>query len=272
MNDLLSKNDYEEPRCLLNMHPEVDPIPVRRIMEKLDSYLDRNDYDAAERHLLYWLAEADACRDARGRLTLLNEQIGLYRKRGKETECLRAAKDALALAESLEMENSVSYGTTLINAATAYKAFGDTGAALPLYEQAREIYELQLSPDDGRLGALYNNMALTVMETEHFREAEELFQKALSVMEKVPHGEADMAITLCNLADLTAAEAGTLDGERRISQVLDRAYALLDTPDLPRDSYYAFVCEKCAPTFGYYGFFMAKRELLRRAEEIYERT
>lgn len=48
----LSKNDYEEPRCLLNMHPEVTPVPVGRIIEKLDSYLDRNDYDAAERHLL----------------------------------------------------------------------------------------------------------------------------------------------------------------------------------------------------------------------------
>lgn len=48
MNVFLSKNDYEEPRCLLNMHPEVTPVPVGRIIEKLDSYLDRNDYDAAE--------------------------------------------------------------------------------------------------------------------------------------------------------------------------------------------------------------------------------
>lgn len=113
----LSKNDYEEPRCLLNMHPEVTPVPAGRIIEKLDSYLDRNDYDAAERHLRYWISEADASNDMRGKLTLLNEQIGLYRKTGKETECLRAACEALSLAGSPDIEGTVTYGTTLINAA-----------------------------------------------------------------------------------------------------------------------------------------------------------
>ena len=51
MNEFLSKDDYEEPCCPLNMHPEVTPIPVGRIMEKLDSYLNKNDYASAERHL-----------------------------------------------------------------------------------------------------------------------------------------------------------------------------------------------------------------------------
>ena len=45
MTEILSKDDYEEPRCLLNMHPEVTPIPIGRIMEKLDSYLNKKDYD-----------------------------------------------------------------------------------------------------------------------------------------------------------------------------------------------------------------------------------
>ena len=83
MNDFLSKDDYEEPRCLLNMHPKVTPISVGRMIEKLDSYLNQNDYDAAERHLKYWLTEADAGHDMRGKLTVLNEQIGFYRKTGK---------------------------------------------------------------------------------------------------------------------------------------------------------------------------------------------
>lgn len=59
MDGILSKDDYEELRCLLNMHPKVTPIPVGRIIDKLDSYLNKNDYDAAERHLRYWLAEAE---------------------------------------------------------------------------------------------------------------------------------------------------------------------------------------------------------------------
>ena len=70
-NDFLPKDDYEEPDCLLDMQPEVTPIPVGRIIDKLDSYLNRNDYDAAQRHLRNWLSEADACHDRRGKLTVL---------------------------------------------------------------------------------------------------------------------------------------------------------------------------------------------------------
>ena len=47
---------------------------------------------------------------------------------------------------------------------------------------------------------------------------------------------------------------------------------MMNTESLPRDGYYAFVCEKCAPVFGYYGYFLTERELNRRAREIHERA
>ena len=46
----------------------------------------------------------------------------------------------------------------------------------------------------------------------------------------------------------------------------------INTESLPRDGYYAFVCEKCAPVFGYYGYFLTEQELNRRAREIYDRA
>lgn len=272
MNGFLPKEDYEEPKCLLNMHPEITPIPIGRIIGKLDSYLGQNDYDAAERHLNYWCSEADACRDMRGKLSLLNEQIGLYRKTGKEADCLRAASDALSLADSMGMEQSVTYGTTLINAATGYKAFGRAADALPLYRKARVIYEASLDGDDSRLGGLYNNMALALTELQEFREAKELYDKAISVMEKQENGELEVAITYLNLADLAAAESGPEAGEKEIEKDLLKAEELLNTQSLPRDAYYAFVCEKCAPVFGYYGYFLTEKELCRRAREIHDRT
>lgn len=272
MRDFLSKDDYEEPVCPLNMHPEVTPIPVGRIIGKLDSFLNRNDYDAAERHLRYWLSEADACNDLRGKLTVLNEQIGLYRKTGKEAECLRAITDALALAGSAETEGSVACGTTLVNAATGYNAFGKAEEALPLYRKARLIYESALEAGDGRLGGLYNNMALTLAALGEYREAEELYHKAVSIMEKQENGSLEVAVTCLNLADLVLAESGPEAGEKEIEQYLLKAERLLDAENLPRDGYYAFVCEKCAPVFGYYGFFLTERELNRRAREIHERA
>ena len=225
------------------MHPEVTPVPIGRIMEKLDFYLNKNDYDAAERHLKYWIADAEAGHDTRGKLTMLNEQIGLYRKTGKESECLRSVSDALSLASCMGMEGSVSYGTTLINAATGYKAFGKSEEALPLYRQAMSVYESTLDPDDDRLGGLYNNMALALTDLKEFREAEDLFYKAISVMEKQENGVLEVAITCLNLADLVAAESGLEAGEKEIEAHLLKAEALLNTENLPRDGHYAFVCE-----------------------------
>ena len=272
MKDYLSKEDYEEPLCLLNMHPEVSSIPIGRILEKLDSYLNKNDYAAAQRHLSYWVSEADACGDMRGKLTVLNELIGLYRKTDKETECLAAAAGALSLAEALNMQQSVTYATTLINAATGYKAFGKAEEALPLYRKAQFIYESSLNSDDGRLGGLYNNMALTLAELKNYREAEDLYKKAIEVMKKQKNGELEVAVTRLNIADLIAAEHGLENCAKEIEAQLLEAERLLNTQGLPRDGYYAFVCEKCAPVFGYYGYFLTEWELNRRAGEIYERA
>lgn len=272
MNDFLSKEDYEEPKCLLNMHPEVTPVPIRRIIDKLDSYLNKNDYDAAERHLRYWLTEADACHDMRGKLTILNEQIGLYRKTDKESKCLCTISEALMLADSMDMEQSATYGTTLINAATGYNAFGKAQEALPLYRKAQIVYEKVLDLDDGRLGGLYNNMALTLTELKNFNEAEDLFYRAIKVMEKQENGGLEVAITHLNIADLIAARDGFENGEKEIEKHLQQAEKLLYSESLPKDGYYAFVCEKCAPVFGYYGYFLTEQELNRRAREIHERA
>jgi hypothetical protein len=57
-----------------------------------------------------------------------------------------------------------------------------------------------------------------------------------------------------------------------VEEYLDRAEVLLNTESLPRNGYYAFVCEKCAPVFGHYGYFATEAELKRRAEEINDRA
>ena len=268
----LSREDYEEPTCPLCAPSSVEPIPCGRVIEKLDEYLGHNDYAGAERHLNYWLESARAGRDQRGELTVLNEQIGLYRKLGREPEGLAAIEQALALAKALGMEQTVSYGTTLVNAATGYKAFGKPEQALSLYKQARVLYEANLKPDDDRLGGLYNNMALALTDLHQYSRARELYEKAMDVMSRQEHGQAEMAITYCNLADLVAAEQGLEEGDATIRDYLEQAEALLHTATLPQNGYYAFVCEKCAPTFAYYGFFLTAKDLEERARRIYERA
>ena len=88
----LAKEDYEEPCCPFSEPGAVSPIPTRRILEKLDEHLGRNDYLSAEQLLRYWLSEADNKKDLRGKLTVLNEQIGLYRK-------MKVGEQAMYLAQ-----------------------------------------------------------------------------------------------------------------------------------------------------------------------------
>jgi len=74
-----------------------------------------------------------------------------------------------------------------------------------------------------------------------------------------------------NMADALEAQSGHEAAEKQIFEWVDKAYDLLTESDAAHDGYYAFVCEKCAPSFSYYGYFLAAQELNKRAESIYER-
>ena len=274
---ILQPEDYREPRCLLGMETygdgeQVKPVPQKRIMEKLDEYMSRRDYEGAGRHLQYWLEEARLGGDRGGELMIRNELAGYFRKMGERQGAFENADRALRLTEELDMEGTVSAATTYINAATVFSAFGEPEKALPFFEKAREICESRKETDLSFLGGLYNNMGLCCTALGRYAEAETLYQNALEVMERVPGGSLEQAITLLNMADAAAAQYGMEQAEKQINTYLDRAAALFDREDLRRDGYYAFVCEKCVPSFSYYGYFLTAEELEKRAEEIYERT
>ena len=249
----------------------MERVPVERVLGKLDEHFGRNDYDAAERHLLYWLGEAKMINDNRSALLLLNELAGLYRKLGKESNALDTVSSLLSLVEEMGIENNIGAGTTYINCATVYKAFGKADKALPLFEKARSVYESSLDPTDKRFGGLFNNMALALVDLERFREAYELYDKAISVMEKVEDGELEVAITYLNIASAKEVELGAVESDGEIKDLVEKAMKILDEHE-NKDCYYAFVCEKCASVFGYFGYFLYEKELDRRAREIYERS
>lgn len=273
----LAPETYMEPRCLLRDEPygAVPParsVPQQRIAAKLDAYMGRRDYAGAERHLLYWVEEAKLGRDLRGELFLCGELVGYYRKTANREEAFRYAERALALLDELDYEGSVTAGTTLVNIATAYSAFGEEEHALTLFEQARAIYEASSMLTPALLAGLYNNMATTCQALDRLDEAFALYEKALALMEQVSGGELERAVTCLNMADAVLRQQGLESGESRISELLDQAYDLLRDPSVPRNGYYAFVCEKCAPAFAYYGYFAAAEELKQAATSFYERS
>ena len=156
----------------------------------------------------------------------------------------------------------------MIKSATAYKAFGEPQKALPLYRRAEQIYKNTLPSADARFGGLYNNMALALVDTAQYAAAEQAYFDALDVMDRVPRGENECAITYVNLAHLYE----TWGKPDKIGECMQKALSLLQSENLPHDGYYAFVLEKCAPSFGYFGDADTARKLKKKAEEIYARA
>lgn len=285
---MLEREDWEEqccslrkPRPTLHIDEDCIQIPSKQVVEELDKFLETNDVEGAEAHLTKWLEKAREGKDKAGELTVLNEMMGFFRSIGKEKEGLDSVKEGLALLESMDLKESVTAGTTWINAATTLKAFGRAGEAMPLYEKAWRAYNGNLDPGDYRFAGLSNNMALAYVDMGDYIRAGKYYQAAMDIMKKLPGGTMEMAVTYVNLAcmydawghrsDLEGDEAAPKGWDSRIWSCLDTAMEYLNDPEAVRDGYYAFTCSKCAGTFGYFGQFRRKKELENRAKEIYGR-
>lgn len=247
-------------------------IDDRRVLQKLDECFRRNDYADAKRLLLYWYSEAQTLGDGKGTLLMLNELMGLCRKLGEREQALAFVDKALEQVKVMALEHTVGAATTYLNGATVYKAFGMADKGIPLFEKARMIYEQQLSPDDDRLGGLYNNMGLALVDVGRFEEADVCYRKALSVMSVVPDKEPEQAITYLNMASAAEAQYGLEAAASMIEDHVQKAMDCLEGCRQRTDGNYAFVCEKCATVFDYYGHFDYAKRLTERYRRIYEGT
>lgn len=240
-------------------------IPVSRVIQKLDECFAVNDMQSAGRLLEYWEQEAVALGDLSGELSVVNELLGYYRKIGDSQKGLRAVSRSLELLDLLHQENEVSGATVILNAATTMKAFGQAQQALPLYEKAEKIYTEKLDAKDTRFGGFYNNKALALVDMKRYKEAEDCYHHALTVVDET---QPDSAVTYVNMAHLY--EVWLEDSEQKIADCLQKAEDILESPRMEQNAYYAFVCSKCAPSFDYFGFFVTAQTLSERAKRIYE--
>lgn len=248
---------------------KINNLTPQTILTELDEFLSRKDYVGAEAFLLKTLNSAN--NNFKTEILCLNELMGLYRKLGRKNDAYTCTLKALTLINELNLEGQVGVATTYLNCATVYKAFGEPQKALEFYEKANVIYDNKLEPNDIQFAGLYNNMALALVDLKRFSEANTLYKKAIEILKNYQDGALDTAITYLNIASAAEAELGLEKAENIISENLRLAENLLDNYP-KRDGYYAFVCEKCATVFGYYGYFFFENELKERAKAIYERS
>ena len=243
-------------------------INVPKLLEELDLIYASENLVEAEELLESSLEKARNMGDWSSELSILSEMMGFYRRNNKADKGLCSVYDGLDLIKAHGLEGSVSGATVMLNAATTQKAFGDAEKAVEIYEKVKKIYGRELDENDPRNAALFNNFATTLVDLERFEEAEKLYLRAIALTEKATESLLDCAVSYVNMAHLYEKWQG---GEcERIEDCLARAEALIGDERIKRDAYYAFVCEKCAPAFDYFGFFLLAEELRRISREIYE--
>ena len=244
-----------------------DIIPIRRIMEKLDSHFEKNDLKSAGDLLLYWEREARNLSDERGLLEILNEEIGYYRRTGDGERALSAVNEAFSLIDKLEISNEESSATVYLNGATTMKAFGKAAEAIPFYERAKAIYDARLDSKDYRIAAYYNNVSSAYKELGDMDSAEKACFSALDILDGKTEYNGESAVTHVNLAHIYY-DQDVFD--ERIYEHMERAWELLSSPENMHDGAFAFLCSKCYPSFAYFGYLDYEKKLKELCEEIYE--
>lgn len=156
--------------------------------------------DEVSDYLRAGLAAAEAENDRHAVVTVLNEMIGYFRSISDYAEAIAASEYAVAEMTALGYEDSVAFGTTLLNAATAYRASGDNGKALELYRRARDIYAARLPENDPRLAGLYNNISAIHQEAGDHERAADILRKALAILRQGEGGRIEAATVHTNLA------------------------------------------------------------------------
>ncbi len=208
---------------------------IDSFFETLDSYFEKNEIDKIDSFLEASLAQAKEEEDYAAYISICNEMIGFYRSTSAFQKAYTAAEDVLLLMEELKLEHTEHFATTLLNAATAYRAAGDYAQALRLYRQALQIYEGIIPPEDYRYAGLYNNMSILLEKMEENEEAIACAKKALAIMETIEDGEIQTAVSLTNLALVyfKVSEPG------QARELLERALAIFEKDGEGSDEHYS---------------------------------
>lgn len=208
---------------------------IESFYETLDSYFEERQVDKVEPFLNSSLEQAKSEDDYGAYISICNEMIGFYRSISAFEKAYIAAEDVLLLMEELNMENTEHFATTLLNAATAYRAAGDYATALRYYKQALQIYDGILQPQDYRYAGLYNNMSILFEKMNENDEAIAYANKALSVIETIPDSESEIATTMTNLAMLYFKA----EQPEKAKELLEKALSLFEQSGENTDAHYS---------------------------------
>lgn len=263
----MSETETYIKNCRSCSKEQVEKINVQRFVEKLDGYFERNDIKGAFNHFQYWEREAKILKDNKGLLSILNEEIGFYRRTNDKENGIKAVNEAITIIEENDFATNLSVATIYVNAATTMKAFDMADKSLSYFNFAEKIYLDNGKKDSYDYAALLNNKAAALCDLEMFSEAENCYNKAIEILKIEGNHDGDIAISLVNMAQLIFQRSAKAYQE--IENTLDLAWEYINSTRQIRDWSYAFVLSKCAPSFRFFKREEEANALEEVAKEIY---
>lgn len=203
-------------------------MQIQNIIAKLDELFQQGKGQEAEQLIKEAMGEAKELGDAHSLLMLLNEMIGYMRETSRVEESYEYSKEALLLMESMNLQGSISYATTLLNIANAYRAGGRLEEALSYYSQVEGIYQKNLDAKDMLFASLYNNLSLVYQEQNNNKMAKENLLKALEIVVVNEDAYFEEAVTYSNLA----ATCLTLDEDDEAAEYFRKAIEIYEAHEI----------------------------------------
>lgn len=210
-------------------------MDVQHIFARLDGLFAENRIQEAESFLLSCLEQAKEEGDYGAYLSVGNELIGYYRSVSAHEKAFAMAEDVLLLMEELNMEETEHFATTLLNAATAYRAAGKPREALADYARALQIYEKTIPADDYRFAGLYNNVSILLEQLGENEKAAAFLEHAIAIVEKQPDARMDLATSKTNLALLYFK----MQKEAQAQELLEDAIRIYQESEGNTDAHYS---------------------------------
>lgn len=175
-------------------------MDINLVLKEFDALFRQASPDEIHTFLTEHIRIAELEGDQGSLLTLLNEQIGFARETNREDIVLESGKRLLDLLSEMEIEGTVPYGSSLLNIANAYRAYGHYDESEALFQRAEQAYQVALDEGAYEFAGLYNNWSLLYMNLGQKEKAVCLMRRALKITDQFEKAVIRQATSRGNLA------------------------------------------------------------------------
>jgi len=236
----------------------INKININRVIDKLDIYLNNNDFDNAVKHLDYWYIESINNTDYESKKSILNEYIGLSRRINNKDLGISKIKELLSIIEN--NDNTINKAIYFTNIATTYSFFNEKELSNIYYKKSLDIYNLLNINDTYDYASLLNNYGTLLNDLKEYEKSIEYTKKSIDILDKLSIHNDDIALSYINLAHtLYEYKEDEID---LIENYLDKSWEYISSPTIKHDLKYIYTLNKIIPSYKYF-----KRDLEAKSLE-----